>query len=88
MFDAEQTEKGLTAATEKWRGSERRWAEASAPAYQLALRSRDPFASTDAMTEFARISGEVFGLVTAACVKDISVHGYALPEQDDAEDEA
>jgi exodeoxyribonuclease V gamma subunit len=88
LFNVEDVGKGIKAATEKWRGSERRWAEASAPAYQLALRSRDPFASTDAMTEFARISGEVFGLVTAACAKDISVHGHALPEQDDAEDAA
>lgn len=47
----------------KWHGSDRTWAESSGAGYQLALRGRDPFASTDSYQQLLHNSFVVFTAV-------------------------
>ena len=75
-YSASTPDRGLKAARSQWQGGEKVWAEGGQPAYALALRARDPFASHDAMAEFARTATAVF----AALASGISI----APELDQA----
>ena len=79
---------GLRNAADKWRGSERNWAEGEAPAWRLALRGRAPFADAATTREFARLAGEVFGLLTDGNAVQIDLGEVLVPDADDAEDAA
>lgn len=69
-------ERGLEEARGQWRGGERVWGEGTEPAWQLALRARDPFADREALREFLRNTHSVFAAVCS---------GIALaPELDEA----
>jgi exodeoxyribonuclease V gamma subunit len=69
-------ERGLADARDQWRGSERAWGEGAEPAWQLALRARDPFADRETLREFVRNTQSVFAAVCS---------GIALaPELDEA----
>ena len=88
LFSATTPEKGVKAAAQRWRGSERSWAEGEGDALRLALRARDPFADTEALRAFADVTGTVFGAVTRGAPKPVELADAALPEADDAEDAA
>ena len=64
-YEAATVERGLKAARAQWQGSDRSWAEGAHPAYALALRGRDPFASASALTEFARVAASVFAALAS-----------------------
>jgi len=88
FFAADGGERGLRNAANKWRGSDRSWAEGDSDALRLALRGRDPFADTATAEEFARIAGHVFGAVTLGLPAPLDLGDAQLPEPDDAEDAA
>ena len=84
----EDVARGLREAAKKWRGSGNGgWAEGDGETLQLALRGRDPFVDGDAMREFARIAGIVFGATSLGVAAPIDIGNAAVPE-DDAEDAA
>ena len=56
-------EKGAKAAAKKWHGGGRGFAEGDAPAIQVALRGRDPFADDAALLRFADVAMVVFSAV-------------------------
>ena len=87
LFEAEDVEKGLKRAVNKWRGSERSWAEGRDAAYQLALRGQDPFSSHARMADFACLSGSIFGLLTEAQIKEIEVGTLDVPEAESEDEE-
>lgn len=86
LFDDQDRTRGVREAAKKWRGHDRGWAEGDSDALRLALRGRDPFADADALRDFARIAGIVFGAVTRGEPAPIDVGHVELPEPDDAED--
>jgi exodeoxyribonuclease V gamma subunit len=75
-YNAKNADSGLKAAHNQWQGGEKLWAEGGQPAYALALRARDPFASRDALAEFVRTATAVF----AALDSGISL----VPDLDEA----
>ena len=75
-YSAKTPDSGLKAARNQWLGGEKQWAEGGQPAYALALRARDPFASRDSLAEFVRTATAVF----AALESGISLP----PELDEA----
>ena len=87
LFTADDAERGLRNAANRWRGGEKQWAEGDSDALRLALRGRDPFADAAARDAFAELAYVIYGAVTA---------GEALPPPvldvddlpDDAEDAA
>ncbi len=85
LFADDDRARGMREAAKKWRGGERSWAEGDSDALRLALRGRDPFADGDAMQEFARITGIVFGATTTGEPVRIDIGHVDLPEPDDAE---
>ena len=88
LFSAKTVNAGIGNAAKKWRGSGNGgWAEGSAEALRLALRGRDPFDSAEALRDFARVTGIVFGAVTNGLPAPIALDDVALPD-DDAEDAA
>jgi exodeoxyribonuclease V gamma subunit len=54
----------------------------------LALRGRDPFADGEALRDFARIAGIVFGAVQDGQPQPIPLGHVDLPDDDEAEDAA
>jgi len=88
LFDADTPERGVQDAARKWRGQERGWAEGDSHALRLALRGRDPFADAAALHEFARITGIVFGSVTSGYAVALDIGDAAVPEHDDAGEDA
>ena len=88
LFDATATDRGVQDAAKKWRGHERGWAERDSDALRLALRGRDPFGDAASLQDFARITGIVFGAVTRGVPATIDVGHAALPDCDDAGDDA
>ncbi len=88
LFAAADVVSGIRKAAGKWRGAGNGgWAEGEGDALRLALRGRDPFADADALREFARVTGLVFGALTAGTPAPIDIADAGLPE-DDAEDAA
>jgi exodeoxyribonuclease V gamma subunit len=88
LFDAADAEKGARAAASRWRGSDRSWAEGSSEALRLALRGRDPFATSASLQEFAAAAHRIYGLVTRG-IAGAAPEGFTPPAaDDDAEDEA
>ncbi len=79
---------GLDKAAKKWRGHDRGWAEGDSDALRLALRGRDLFADAASLQEFARITGIVFGAVTRGEATPLEISQVAIPEQEDAGDDA
>jgi exodeoxyribonuclease V gamma subunit len=88
LFDARDRVSGLGKAAQQWRGSEQQWGEGSGEAPRLALRGRDPFADASGLREFGRVTGLVFGAVTAGRPEPIDLGGLAPPADDEAEDAA
>ncbi len=87
LFSAVDTERGVRAAANRWRGGERQWAEGEGEALRLALRGRDPFADAATLEEFAELAFVVYGAVTAGeALPPPAIGADALP--DDAEDAA
>jgi exodeoxyribonuclease V gamma subunit len=86
FVSAAEPDRGVRHAANRWRGSERCWAEGGSEALRLALRGRDPFADADTLREFARVAGIVFGTVTAGMPVSIALGDATVP--DDAEDDA
>ena len=73
---------GVRNAAAKWRGRQNGWAEGDSQALRLALRGRDPFTDTDALREFARVTGIVFGAVTGGAPIPIDLGDTALPDDE------
>ncbi len=89
LFAADTPERGVTRAANRWRGSERSWAEGDSDALRLALRGRDPFADDDSVRAFGRVAGLVFGAVVHGAPAAIDTRHARAPERDDdAEDAA
>ena len=87
LFNEIDVERGIRNAANRWRGSERQWAEGDGEALRLALRGRDPFADAKAVQAFADLSFIVYGAVTQGEPMPAPIiHADALP--DHAEDEA
>lgn len=80
--------KGLSAAAKKWRGNEWSFAEGKNEALQLALRGLDIFSDVAITSEFARVSGVIFGAVKDAKPAAIDIDASSLPEREDTEDAA
>ncbi|WP_140909627.1 exodeoxyribonuclease V subunit gamma [Cognatiluteimonas lumbrici] len=76
-YSAEKPERGIEAARKQWRGSDRQWGEGTEPAWELALRARDPFADRDALREFVRNTCAVFAAV------DSGIALAPLPDEDE-----
>ena len=84
----EEPAKALAAAVGKWRGNGHGgWAEGQGEALRVALRGRDPFAGREAMREFARLAGIVFGILHTGTPVHIDIDPLPVPD-DDAEDAA
>lgn len=60
-----QDDRAWKAARERWLGT-RAWAEGAAPAMQLTLRGRDPFAREDVAERFQQLARRVFDAVLHA----------------------
>ncbi|MGI8560663.1 MAG: exodeoxyribonuclease V subunit gamma [Luteimonas sp.] len=88
LFAADNVEQGVRKAANRWRGSERSWAEGDGDALRLALRARNPFVDADTLREFARLAGIVFGVVTTGEPAPMDIGEAVPPEEDDAEDAA
>ena len=87
LFNAATPERGVQQAANRWRGSQRSWAEGDSEALRLALRGRDPFADAAALEEFAELAFVIYGAVTRGEPMPAPIiNAEALPE--DAEDEA
>ena len=75
--------KALDAAARKWRGNGHGgWAEGEGEALRVALRGRDPFADHEAMREFARLAGIVFGILHTGAPVHIDIDALPLPDDD------
>ena len=86
LFTATDMQRGVRNAANRWRGSERGWAEGDSEALRLALRGRDPFANAAALNAFAELAFTIYSAVTLGEVTAAPVIGSeALPE--DSEDE-
>lgn len=89
LFGANTVERGVHKAANRWRGSERSWAEGKGDALQLALRGRDPFTDPVALQEFADLTYVIFGAVTRGEILVAPPVGNALPDAaEDVEDAA
>jgi exodeoxyribonuclease V gamma subunit len=89
LFDADTVERGVRKAANRWRGSERSWAEGEGDALRLALRGRDPFVDPAALQQFADLAHVIFGIVTRGEALVAPAVGDALPDdEEDAEDAA
>ena len=87
LFTAATPERGIQAAANRWRGSQRSWAEGDSEALRLTLRGRDPFADAAALQEFADIAFVIYGALTRGePMPAPMINADALP--DHAEDEA
>ena len=64
------------------------WAEGADDALRLALRGRDPFSDGEALRDFARIAGIVFGAMQDGLPQPIALGHVDLPDDDEAEDAA
>ncbi|MEO8161450.1 MAG: exodeoxyribonuclease V subunit gamma, partial [Arenimonas sp.] len=82
LFDAADRGRGIKDAAGKWR-NERGWSEGDSDAHRIALRGRDPFADAEALREFARVTGLVFGAVMEGEPAPIDLDGIGLPDVDD-----
>ncbi len=80
LFTADNMERGLQKAAQRWRGSDRSWGEGSGEALRLALRGRDPFDDEATQVAFVDLamciysavtSGNVYGGTDAAALRDI-----------------
>ena len=81
--------RAIDAAMKRWRGrDDGGWAEGADDAQRLALRGRDPFADGEALRDFARIAGIVFGAVQDGQPQPIPLGHVDLPDDDEAEDAA
>ena len=81
--------RAIDAAMKQWRGrDDGGWAEGADDALRLALRGRDPFADGEALRDFARIAGIVFGAVQDGLPQPIPLGHVDLPDDDEAEDAA
>ncbi|HSD15753.1 MAG TPA: exodeoxyribonuclease V subunit gamma [Thermomonas sp.] len=84
LFNATDVERGIRDAANRWRGSERQWAEGAGEALRLALRGRDPFADRQALQEFAELAFIVYGAVTRGePMQAPTIHADALPDGED-----
>ncbi|HLT44533.1 MAG TPA: exodeoxyribonuclease V subunit gamma [Luteimonas sp.] len=63
FHDAANGERGIQAARSQWLGGPRHWGEGTQPAWQLALRARDPFSDAEALRQFLWNAGVVFTVV-------------------------
>ena len=89
LYSANTPQAGVNAAAKQWRGDgQGGFAEGEGEALRLALRGRDPFADADALREFARITGTVFGAVIEGASICIDTDAAQLPEADEAEAQA
>lgn len=82
LFDATDRARGIKDAAGKWR-NERGWSEGDSEAHRIALRGRDPFADVEALREFARVTGLVFGAVMEGKPAPLDIDGIDLPDVDD-----
>jgi len=64
-FSARTPEQGIEAARKQWQGSDWLWGEGAGPAYDLALRGRDPFADRTALRAFVANTITVFSAVVS-----------------------
>ena len=62
-YSAKTPERGIEEARRQWQGGDRHWGEGGEPAWELALRARDPFGDHGALREFIRNTGAVFAAV-------------------------
>jgi exodeoxyribonuclease V gamma subunit len=87
LFNAKTTDNGVRDAANQWRGNFRGWAEGQSEALRLALRGRDPFANLEALREFARIAGVVFGTLNTGTPTLFQIDASMLPAAFDRDDE-
>ena len=87
LFDAADRARGLKDAAGKWR-NERGWSEGDSEAHRIALRGRDPFADSETLRDFARVTGLVFGAAMKGEPAPLDIDGIDLPDVDDEEDAA
>ena len=87
LFDADNPGRGIKEAAGKWR-NERGWSEGDSEAHRIALRGRDPFADAEALRDFARVTGLVFGAVMEGVPAPLDIDGIGLPDAGDEEDAA
>ncbi|MFP7723278.1 exodeoxyribonuclease V subunit gamma [Lysobacter sp. A3-1-A15] len=65
LYNAPSLEKGLDAASKKWRGGEHAWSEGDGDALRLALRGRDPFVDDATRVAFVDLAMTIYGAVVA-----------------------
>ena len=63
LFCADDLERGLAKAAQRWQGSERSWGEGSGEALRLALRGRDPFRDEATQIAFVDLTMRIFDAV-------------------------
>ncbi len=64
-YAAKTPDRGIDAARKQWQGGDRQWGEGAQPAYELALRGRDPFADRAALRAFVANTLTVFSAVAS-----------------------
>jgi exodeoxyribonuclease V gamma subunit len=88
FYSANTFDGGVKEASKQWHGGDRQWAEGGAPAYEVALRARDPFANRDALREFVVVTTAVFAAVASGIsiprvLDEAAIARVSLVEDDD-----